>query len=169
MLDNKKISELYDKFSRELMIYIYSFIRSQESSEDILHDTFIRLLSHAKDDSIVDSNLRAMLYTIARNLCIDYIRKKSRNSETQLDENIEVSGNKVIDDLNAKYLQEKINDFIQNADPVSRSIFIMKKELSLTYESIAERLGISERTVKRKMRQISENLLEELKRCNFLN
>jgi RNA polymerase sigma factor (sigma-70 family) len=169
MLDNNKISELYDAFARELLIYIYSFVRSQESSEDILHDTFIRLLKHAKDDSIADKNLRAMLYKIARNICIDHLRKTNRGQEIQLDENIEASDNEPIDVINAKHLQEKIDAILGSCDAVSRSVFIMKKELMLTYESIAERLGISERTAKRKVQQTTEKLITELKKCNFIN
>jgi RNA polymerase sigma factor (sigma-70 family) len=169
MLDNKKISELYDALAKELLIYIYSFVRSQETSEDILHDAFIRLLIHAKDDSIVENNLRAMLYKIARNLCIDHLRKKNRGIEVELNESIESSENEPIDDLNAKYLHEKIDSILKSCDPVSRSVFIMKKELMLTYESIALRLGISERTAKRKMRQITEKLVTGLKKCDFLN
>ena len=169
MIDNKKISELYDTLAKELLIYIYSFVQSQESSEDILHDTFIRLLTHAKDDTITDKNLRAMLYTIARNICIDYLRKKKRGREIQLDENIEASDHELIDNLKAVELQEKINTFLERCDLLCRSIFIMKKELALTYEAIAIRLGISERTAKRKMKKITEKLITELKKCDFFD
>jgi RNA polymerase sigma factor (sigma-70 family) len=168
MLDNKKISELYDAHAKELMIYIYSFVRSQETSEDILHDTFIRLLKHAKTDSIIENNLRAMLYKIARNICIDHLRKKNRSKEMELDENLEVSGNELLDDIYIKNLHDKIDAVLESCDPVSRSVFIMKKELMLTYESIAVRLAISERTAKRKMQQITEKLITELKKCDFL-
>jgi RNA polymerase sigma factor (sigma-70 family) len=168
MLDNKKISELYDAHAKELMIYIYSFVRSQETSEDILHDTFIRLLKHAKTDSIIDNNLRAMLYKIARNICIDHLRKKNRSKEIELDENIEAFGNELIEVINIKNLHDKIDSVLESCDPVSRSVFIMKKELMFTFESIAARLKISERTAKRKMRQITEKLVTELKKCDFL-
>jgi RNA polymerase sigma factor (sigma-70 family) len=168
MLDNKKISELYDAHAKELIIYIYSFVKSQETAEDILHDTFIRLLKYAKSDSITDNNLRAMLYKIARNICIDYIRKKNRRRETELTDNLEVSDSGLVEVINTRDLNDKINAFLENCDPVSRSVFIMKKELLFTFESIAERLNISVRTAKRKMQKITENLIDELKKCDFL-
>ncbi len=168
MLDNKKISELYDTHAKELMIYIYSFVRSQETAEDILHDAFIRLLKHAKRDAITENNLRAMLYKIARNICIDHIRKKNRSRETELDDNIEVSDNGIIDLINTRDLNNKINEVLEDCDPVSRSVFTMKRELMFTYGSIAASLKISERTAKRKMRQITEKLVKELKKCDFL-
>lgn len=167
MIDNNKISELYDKHSRELLIYIYSFVKSQESSEDILHDAFIRLIKHAKDDSITDKNLKSMLYTTAKNLCIDHLRKTKRETETELDENIKSVKNEAIESLAASELQKKIDDYIKNFDPLSRSIFIMKKELNLTFEDIAGNLNISERTAKRKIKKITEQLIEELKKCDF--
>lgn len=167
MIDNNKISELYDDHSRELLIYIYSFVKSQESSEDILHDAFIRLIKHAKDDSITDKNLKSMLYTTAKNLCIDHLRKLKRESETELDGNIKSGKDETIDSLAASELQKKIDDYIKNFDPLSRSIFIMKKELNLTFEYIASNLNISERTAKRKIKKITEQLIEELKKCDF--
>lgn len=169
MVSNKKISELYDTLAKELLIYIYSFVQSQESSEDILHDTFIRLLTHAKDDTIADTNLRAMLYTIARNLCIDHLRKVKRNGEIQLDENIEASGHEIGESLKSAELQEKINKFLNTCEPISRSIFIMKKEQGLTHKAIADRLNISERTAKRKMQKTTEKLITELKKFNFFD
>jgi RNA polymerase sigma factor (sigma-70 family) len=169
MIDNIKISELYDALAKELIIYIYSFVRSRETAEDILHDAFIRLLNHAKNDKVADINLRAMLYTISRNICIDHLRKSKRSEETLLDENLTASGRELIDELSASELQEKINSFLEACDPVSRSVFIMKKELLLTYEEIAARLKISERTAKRKMKKVTEGLVSSLKESNFFH
>jgi len=167
MIDNKKISELYDSLARELLIFIFSFVKSQEISEDILHETFIRLLTHAKNDSINDKNLRALLYTISRNLCIDYIRKKKREHVMPLDENIKAPDREAADAFEAVELKTKIEDTLGKCDPVSRSIFIMKRELELTYDEIAIRMNISKRTAIRKMQKISAVLAEELKKYDF--
>jgi RNA polymerase sigma factor (sigma-70 family) len=168
MIDNKKISDLYDSLAKELIIYIYSFVRSRENAEDILHDAFIRLLIQVQNEKVTDINLRAMLYTISRNICIDHLRKNKRNEITLLDENLTASGREMIEDLSAAELQEKINSFLETSDPVSRSVFIMKKELMLTYEEIAKRLKISERTAKRKMKKVTENLISHLRKSDFL-
>lgn len=168
MIDNKKISMLYDSLAKELLIYIYSFVKSKETSEDILHDAFIRLLNHAYDYDQNDYNLRSILYTISRNLCIDHIRKIKRRSELALNDNLESGGSDIIEQIEASELQQKIDSFIEKSDSVSASIFIMKKNLNLTYSEIAERLNISERTAKRKMQKISQGLIAELKKTNFL-
>jgi RNA polymerase sigma factor (sigma-70 family) len=168
MINNKEISEVYDDSAKELYIYIFSFLKSKEKSEDILHDAFIKLLSHADSKKIININLRAMLYTIARNLCIDYLRKEKRARETMLDENLKDTKDRIEDDLEKNELQEKIYSILDSIDSVSRSIFVMKKELDLTYIEIASRLEISERTVKRKMQKITEKLIDELKKNNYL-
>ncbi|MBN2402774.1 MAG: RNA polymerase sigma factor [Spirochaetes bacterium] len=168
MISNKEISELYDASAGEVYVYIFSFVKSKEISEDILHDAFIRLLRHAGSEKLVNRNLRALLYTTARNLCIDYLRKEKRSRETILDENVKNNKEQPGEDMETRELQERIYSILDSIEPVARSIFVMKKELGLTYAEIASRLGISERTIKRKMQKITEKLVAELKKDNYL-
>jgi DNA-directed RNA polymerase specialized sigma24 family protein len=47
------------------MAFIYGMVESREAAEDLLHDTFVRLIEHAHSNSIGEQNLRALLFTIA--------------------------------------------------------------------------------------------------------
>lgn len=66
----KELEEQYDK------IYRYCFFKlgQRELAEDITQETFLRFLNHEKYRHI-DRQL-PLLYTIARNLCVDEFRKK---------------------------------------------------------------------------------------------
>ena len=54
-----------------------SLLRTQEEAEDVVQDTFLKLLRHLQ--SAGDrSNLRAWLFTVAANGCRDRLRMRSR-------------------------------------------------------------------------------------------
>lgn len=66
---------MYKQYYAELYIYIYSMCRSSQTTEDILHDTFLKALISLKDSH---TNIRAWLYTVSRNLCLNTLKKDSR-------------------------------------------------------------------------------------------
>ncbi len=74
-LDKKLLELMYDKYYRELYIYIYSMCRSSTATEDILQETFLKAFISLKDSH---TNMRAWLYMAARNLCLNAIKKNSR-------------------------------------------------------------------------------------------
>ena len=101
-------------------------------------------------------------------LCIDYSRKSRKHQESSLVENVEYAGSRTQqDDVEYNELKRRVDGLVDAKDPVSRSVYIMRTELSLPYEEIAENLGISERTAKRKMRNMLEYLAESLEKYGF--
>ncbi|HOT46461.1 MAG TPA: sigma-70 family RNA polymerase sigma factor [Spirochaetota bacterium] len=168
MIEEQRLKELYSLYGRELLIYIFGFVKIKETAEDIFHDAFVRLIRHSRDRAIDETNIRAFLYRIARNLCIDYLRKNRSTREMPLDENIAYNAPRD-SEKNIEYeeLRNRVSDLIDKKDPVSRSVYIMKMELDMTYGEIAENLGISERTAQRKMKEMLEYLAESLEKYGF--
>ena len=74
-LDKKLLELMYDRYYRELYIYIYSMCRSSVITEDILQETFLKAFISLKDSH---TNMRAWLYMTARNLCLNTLKKNSR-------------------------------------------------------------------------------------------
>ena len=80
MIDPDEITRLYDRHASELMAFIFAHVKSRETAEDLLHDTFINLMRFSHERTIDYSNLRALLYKIARNLSIDHLRRENRRN-----------------------------------------------------------------------------------------
>ena len=88
--------------------------------------------------------------------------------ESQLLDNIEYDGvRNEQEQVEYEELKQRVDRLVDEKDNVSRSVYIMRTELSLSYEEIAENLGISERTAKRKMRAILEYLANSLENSGF--
>ena len=65
------LEDQYDKLYR----YCYFRVRDVQTAEDLVQETFLRWLDHYPGQR-EGSDLRAWLYTIARNLCVDVTRQR---------------------------------------------------------------------------------------------
>lgn len=74
------LRDQYEKIYR----YCYFRVKNKETAEDLTQEAFLRYFS--QKSCIGKGKQLAYLYTVARNLCIDYYRKNSRNDA--LDENV---------------------------------------------------------------------------------
>ncbi len=79
-MDNEILKRLYEQYGKELYLYILSMCRNRAVAEDIIQETFLKAIL-ALDER--HSNMRAWLYMVARNLCINYLKKVGR--ETSVD------------------------------------------------------------------------------------
>lgn len=79
-----QIMELYDELRPSLLIYLAGLGLNVNESEDVIHDTFVRLFDHFSSRSD-DSNLRGWLFRVAHNLAIDLFRETKRIQQSGLD------------------------------------------------------------------------------------
>ena len=72
--DEVELSELYLQHRGEILAFLIPMTRDTEVAEDILQDTFIRLIREARAGRMPD-NVRAWLYRVASNLTISRGRR----------------------------------------------------------------------------------------------
>lgn len=70
------VSELYAQHKTGIFRYALSITKDPQLAEDVLQDTFLKLLSGAAPRN--PQKVQAWLYRIARNLCYDQLRKARR-------------------------------------------------------------------------------------------
>ncbi len=74
--DEAELSELYLQHRGEILAFLVPMTRDPEVAEDILQETFIRLIREARAGRMPD-NVRAWLYRVAANLAISRGRRVS--------------------------------------------------------------------------------------------
>jgi len=168
MIDRESISRCYERCADELFIYIIGYVNTPEAAEDILHDAFVKLIRHSEKKDADESNIRALLYTISRNLCIDYIRKNKKTETADVSETIRDTAMGVEQAFELDELNKALYGLLNRLAPLERSIFSLKKEMNITYREIADALKISERTVKRKMSSVLKYLTESLGKTGLI-
>ena len=64
-MEQKLLTLVYEKYHRELYLYIYSLSRNHHIAEDLTQETFLKALLSLPEEH---GNIRAWLYMVARNL-----------------------------------------------------------------------------------------------------
>jgi RNA polymerase sigma-70 factor (ECF subfamily) len=170
MISEKRLLDIYGLYKKEIYHYIYKMTFSSESAEDILHDCFVSLISYSDKYDLEDTNLRSFLYKTAHNLTVNFIKKEKRYYKVELEENSAVSsGNRTTEKLELDDLNKKIYEILDETDPVTRSIFIMRKEQGMDPTHIAAHFGISERTVRRRLSSLLDKMSDSLKKNGLMN
>ena len=109
---NKKLLQiLYEEYSKELYLYIYSFCHNREVADDLMQETFLKAILSLSD---THKNMRAWLYMVARNLYFNYAKKEKQKIYLQNEEYEDYSWildleEKVILDEKKKILYQALN------------------------------------------------------------
>lgn len=74
---NPQIEGLYERYKTGLYRYALSIVKSPHTAEDVLQETFVRVLS-AGSLPWQPGKEQAWLYRVARNLCYDHLRRTKR-------------------------------------------------------------------------------------------
>ena len=74
-LKSKMIAEVYVRKREQLCHYINQILQDRDAAEDLVQDTFERLLGY--NAMILPDTIESLMITIARNLATDYMRHKT--------------------------------------------------------------------------------------------
>ena len=68
-------SEIYSRYSQKVYVYCRRILDDSRSAEDILQETFVRLVKSAQSDVVIE-NVHSFIFRIARNLCLNMKRER---------------------------------------------------------------------------------------------
>ena len=146
--DKKAFQELYNCFYPDLYRFSISIVKVSEWAEDIVHEVFVKIWENrAQLDAQL--SLKSYLFTICRNLSINVLKKiavENRLQEIFINEYPTVV--EACDYENLLYTDEKLaKEALESLPSQRRQVFELAKLQDLSYEQIAQKLGISKGTV----------------------
>lgn len=146
------LTEIYSRYARSLSDFAASKLYSLEDARDIIHDLFLKLWEDRKRLNIT-SNLKTYLFTITRNRVIDKIRRNITREEyaVMLQSLSNACQPNVEQQIAAKELQQTIANCINGLSPKVKEIYHLSREENLSISEIAEKLQLSEQTVKNQL------------------
>jgi RNA polymerase sigma-70 factor (ECF subfamily) len=172
--DVRAFEVLVKRHRKPLYNFILRFVRDAAQTEDVLQETFLRVIKGAEAYER-QAKFTTWLYTIARNLCVDASRRGKHRKAQSLDApaNGEEDGSPLIDlvadgkdgvDRQAigRELQARIKQAIEALPEEQREIFLLREMADLQFNEIAKVVGCPENTVKSRMRYALEKLREAL-------
>lgn len=140
-------------------------------AEDLTQETFLRVVKQASAYE-QRAKFTTWLFTLARNLCIDASRRRKHRKAQSLDQTDE-EGNSLLDrtassgpavdrQVIGHQLQARLEEAIDSLPEDQREVFLMRESADLSFKEIADVIGVSENTVKSRMRYALEKLRASL-------
>jgi RNA polymerase sigma-70 factor, ECF subfamily len=145
--------ELYEKYHQDVFQFLFYMVRNKEHAEDLVQEVYIRVFkSYHRFEG--KSSEKTWLFSIARNVAIDFFRKQKGWKEKIL-EKFDWSSNQVkadypIPDEIAIQNEEikRIYDCLENCTMDQRSVIILRYLQDLSITETAQALGWTESKVK---------------------
>lgn len=173
--DRAAFTSLVRRHQTALFNFSLRYLRIQSAAEDVVQDAFVRVVQNAADFKH-EARFTTWLYTIARNLCIDQMRKRALRKHPSLDESKPgeegdgpTLGEQTADtrasverEATGSELKERIARAVEALSEEQREVFLMREVANLPFKEIAEITGVPENTVKSRMRYALERLQQAL-------
>ena len=163
---NQTIVELYQSVAGKLLKYLVANGSAQAQAEDIVQETFLRLVKMSDELETDPARLSGLAYTIARNYRNDLARKAKR--EVLQDEIGEDEGGTAAPapaPSDSEYLRMRLVQAFAALPPLLREAYTLFQVMELPVAEIARRTGASESLVKVRIFRAKEKLrplLEDL-------
>ena len=144
---------------------------NSEDAADMTQEAFIKAYNSLQSFR-GDSKFSVWLYRIVSNVCLDFLRSKNRRPTVSLsveDDNGEDAQLDVADEsqspellLDRKLTRESVRRGLDSLPPDYRQILLLREIQGLSYDEIAQALGLEVGTVKSRIFRARKRL------CNFL-
>ena len=154
--DEKAFSSFYELFWEPLYLYVYKVLQDQEEAMDVVQETFVAVWQQ-RHQMLLTHSISSYIYSIARYKAFSVIRKniKKKDYLASLIDFMDQYAQTPEEIMISHQLQNLLDEQIETLPPKMKEIFLLSREAQLSYKEIAEKLNISDKTVKK---QISNSL-----------
>lgn len=158
---------IYQMYAKRLYAYSLQFTKSAEDAEEIVQDVFTKLWINREGIKQEDS-LKSLLFTIAKHLLINAFRSKVNQQiyEDYVEYANELSTNDTTNRIEYNEFLKAVEQNIATLPNTQQKVIKLSRFEHLSNKEIAERMQLSEQTVKNQL-SVGLKLLKEKLR-NFL-
>ncbi len=171
--DREAFEQLVDKYKQPVINLIYRTLPDAAEAEDLAQTVFVQVYKSANRYRVT-AKFTTWLFTIARNLCLNEIRRRARHPAESLErpqDDPESPARQVQDWRNysppdallRNELVEKVQVALAELPENQRSAIVLYQENEMSYEEISQVLGCSLSATKSLIHRGRETLKEKIK------
>ncbi|HEU6447479.1 MAG TPA: sigma-70 family RNA polymerase sigma factor [Verrucomicrobiae bacterium] len=172
--DRVAFAELVEKYKQPVMNFIFRTLRDEAESEDLAQNVFVQVWK-SRSRYQRTAKFSTWLFTIARNLCLNELRRRSRHPAESLEETHSENDDapaRQYEDKSQMGVQEKllhgelaqkIEEALGELPENQRTAILLCRQDELSYEEIAKILRTSLSATKSLIHRGRETLKEKLK------
>ncbi len=140
----KEFDEIYRLYSADLYHFILSLCKNESLAMDIMQDTMLRAIENI-DKFKGNCSIKTYLFTIARNLYLDTLKKsENKNISSDGTEQEFADGTSFVDRLTDKESALTIHRLLHCLDEPYKEIFSLRVFAELSFREIGDIFGNSE-------------------------
>ena len=150
--DSDAFAKLFGLEFRNIKFFAHQYLNDLAQAEDVAQEAFLSLWTN-RETLADDSNLKALLLTIAKNKSLNLLRsqlrfKKDSLEKSEIQLNIKALSNPHIESqIDAMSLEQAIEQARKDLPENIRASFDLSRLDNLTYEEIAKIKGITVKSV----------------------
>lgn len=150
--NERAFGEIYRRYKGVLFLHAMRMLNDREVAKDLVQELFVTLW-HRRDDLAIHSSLSSYLYSSVRNRVLDqFARTKNQNDYLQSLTSLFEEGECVTDHpTRENQLAELIDREVTLLPLKMQKVFELSRKGNLSYREIADRLNISDKTVKKQV------------------
>lgn len=163
---------LVQRYQRRIFGLCYGMVRNPDDAQDLVQETFVKAFRNL-DGFEGQASFYTWTYRIARNVCIDYLRKAKRTRAVDYDDTIGRDEDEADDAgmllpsrlgvnpakvAGRRELLEKIEEALQSLSPAHREAILLREIEGLSYQEMADALEISIGTVMSRLHHARKNM-----------
>jgi len=172
--DTAAFTALVEKYKQPVMNLAWRTLRDETEAEDLAQNVFVQAWKSA-DRYQATAKFSTWLFTIARNLCFNEIRRRVRHPAESLDQTWDEAEEQPVhqvvdkrisappDEMLRGELEDKVEEALTALPENQRTALLLCRQEELSYEEIAEVIGCSLSATKSLIHRARETLKARLK------
>lgn len=165
--DAEAFTEIYERYWDKLLVYVMRALRHQGEAEDIVQELFVSVWRRRYEIEISVA-LSTYLFNSARYLAMRHLSRNltQYGDLQQLADRSQPTGENdstgIEAEIYGKELEARIDGLVDSLPDRMKEIFLLSRRQHLSYREIAQRLSISEETVRKQIHKSLQLLRNKL-------
>ena len=158
---------LYERHAGDVLAFLQNLLGDRPLAEDVLQETFLRFHQHLERFDRQRA-LRPWLFQIARNAGLNAIRQRGKEGAKATQDVYEhdpSQSDRVVKLVAAAEAKRAAASALATLPPESRALLLQRHGLGLKLAELAESWGVSERTIRNRLRAAIQELTQALLRA----
>lgn len=174
-MDAAAYRELVERLEKPLVNFLYRFVGERHAAEDLFQETFVRVV-RSVGEFRPEASLGTWIFTIARNLALDYLKARKRRREMPLEAGGEAEGGRVISFRDALPAaapgpaaraesgeeERRLAEALRELGPAKHEALVLRVYAGLSYAEIARVVKAPVGTVKFRVHEAVRDLARKL-------
>jgi RNA polymerase sigma factor (sigma-70 family) len=156
-------TELYTIWQPILSSFIFKITKSKELTSEVVQDVFLKIWINREALQEVQ-NFKSFLFVVSKNQAINAFRKSMKELKLfqQLEVKLTSENMELAEDMEHSQLA-LVDEAIDRLSPRQKEIYLLHRQSKLTYQEIADQLGIGRESVKTHLALAVKSITKYLK------